>query len=70
MFMTDGLHLSGKGGAVFENELSGTVDSGTASINKCVGCNCFQLEAQGRYLKVPHTGQEATSTYKPVTESP
>ena len=47
MFMTDGLHLSGKGAAVFGNELSGTVVSGTGSIKKFVGCIFFQLEAHG-----------------------
>ena len=28
----------------------------------------FKLEAQGAYLELPPTGQEATSTHKPVTK--
>ena len=30
----------------------------------------FKLEAQAGYLEVPQTGQEATSTHKPVTKCP
>ena len=70
MFMTDGLHLSGKGAAVFGNELSGTVVSGTGSITNFVGCIFVSIRSARGYLKVPHTGQEATSTYKPVTKCP
>ena len=33
----DGLHLSGKGAAVFADELSAAVDSGTGSITTIVG---------------------------------
>ena len=36
-FMRDGLHLSGKGAAVFVDELSAAVDSGTGSINNIFG---------------------------------
>ena len=32
MYMKDGLHLSGKGAAVFADELSAAVDSGIDSI--------------------------------------
>ena len=32
MFMKDGLHLSGKGAAVFEDGLSAAVDSGMGNI--------------------------------------
>ena len=32
MYMKDGLHLSGKGAAVFADELSAAVDSGMGSI--------------------------------------
>ena len=32
MFMRDGLHLSGKGAAVFADELSAAVDGGMGSI--------------------------------------
>ena len=32
MYMRDGLHLSGKGAAVFADELSAAVDSGMGSI--------------------------------------
>ena len=32
MYMKDGLHLRGKGAAVFADELSATVDSGMGSI--------------------------------------
>ena len=32
MYMKDGLHLSGKGSAVFADELSAAVDSGMGSI--------------------------------------
>ena len=32
MYMNDGLHLSGKGAAVFVDELSAAVDSGMGSI--------------------------------------
>ena len=30
----------------------------------------FKLEAQGGYLEVPQTGQEATSTHKPIKKIP
>ena len=37
MFMRDGLHLSGRGAAVFADELLGTIDSGMGTINNiCV----------------------------------
>ena len=34
MYMRDGLHLSGKGAAVFADKLSAAVDSGTGCIIK------------------------------------
>ena len=37
MYMKDGLHLSGKGAAVFVNELSAAVDSGMGSITTIFG---------------------------------
>ena len=33
MYTRDGLHLSGKGAAVFADELSAAVDSGMGNIN-------------------------------------
>ena len=58
MFMRDGLHLSGKGAAVFTGELSAAVDSDMGSPKKTI------------YLEVPQTRKEATSTHKPVTKYP
>ena len=37
MYMRDGLHLSGKGAAVFADELSAAVDSGMRSITNIFG---------------------------------
>ena len=37
MYMKDGLRLSGKGAAVFADELSAAVESGTGSIKNCFG---------------------------------
>ena len=37
MFKGDGFHLSGKGAAVFADELSGTVDNGMGSIKNSFG---------------------------------
>ena len=37
MYMKDGLHLSGKGAAVFADGLSATVDSDMGSITNIVG---------------------------------
>ena len=37
MFMRDGLHLSGKGAAVFVDELSATVGSGMGNIKTIFG---------------------------------
>ena len=37
MYMRDGLHLSGKGVAVFVDELSAAVDSGMGSITNIFG---------------------------------
>ena len=58
MYKKDGLHLSGKGAAVFADGLSAAVDSGMGSISNIFGS------------KHPQAGQEATSTDKPVTECP
>ena len=37
MYMRDGLHLSGKGAAVFADELSAAVDSGMGGITNSFG---------------------------------
>ena len=37
MYMRDGLHLTGKGAAVFADELSAAVDSGMGSITNIFG---------------------------------
>ena len=37
MYMKDGLHLSGKGVAVFEDELSAAVDSGMSTMTNIFG---------------------------------
>ena len=37
MYMKDGLHLSGKGAAVFVGELSAAVDSGMGNITNIFG---------------------------------
>ena len=37
MYMEDGLHLSGKGAAVFTDELSAAVDNDMGSITNIVG---------------------------------
>ena len=50
MFMRDGLHLSGKGAAVFADELSAAVNSSMGSIN-----NMFCLKQDKRPLV--HTNQ-------------
>ena len=39
MYTKDGLHLSGKGTAVFADELSAAVDSGMGSITTVFGSN-------------------------------
>ena len=45
MYMKEGLHLSGKGAAVFADGLTAAVDSGITNI---FGSKfCFKLEAQG-----------------------
>ena len=67
MYMKDGLHLSGKGAAVFADGLTAAVDSGMGSITNIFG-SLFKLEAQGGYLEMPQAGQEVTSTDKPITK--
>ena len=53
MFMRGGLYLSGKGAAVFVDELSGAVDSGMGNMKIFLVANIvstqtlFHLEAQG-----------------------
>ena len=37
MYMKDGLHISGKGAAVFADELSAAVDNGMGSITNSFG---------------------------------
>ena len=39
MYMRDGLHLSGKGAAVFADELSAAADSGMGSITNIFFCS-------------------------------
>ena len=46
MLTGDGLHLSGKGVAVFVEELLGTVNSGTGTINHILVENIVKLDAQ------------------------
>ena len=42
MYMKDGLHLNGKGAAVFADGLTAAVDSGMGSISNIFGCkHCF-----------------------------
>ena len=67
MYMNDGLHLSRKGAAVFADELSAAVDSGTGSITNMFGS---KLETQGDYLEAPQAEEVATSTDKPITKCP
>ena len=47
-YMRDGLHLSGKGAAVFSENLLRSMDNGT-------GCNFFKLVSQGGYTEKPNT---------------
>ena len=69
--MRDGLHLSGKGAAVFVDELSAAVDSGMGRIKNIFGSkHCLNKKCRGGYLEVHQTGQEATSTHKSVTKCP
>ena len=71
MYMKDGLHLSGKGAAVFADGLTAAVDSVMGSITNIFGRKTmFKLELQGGYLEMPQAGQEATSTDKPITKCP
>ena len=67
--MRDGLHLSGQGAAGFADEHSGVVNSGMGSIKKLLQ-TLFQLKAQGCYLEMLQTGQDATRTHKLVTKYP
>ena len=54
MYMKDGLHLSGKGAAVFADELSAAVESGRGSIKNYLWLQAlFKEEAQGGYFVVP-----------------
>ena len=41
MYMREGFHVSGKGAAVFENELSAAVNSGMGSITNIFGCKHY-----------------------------
>ena len=44
MYMRDGFHLSGKGAAVFADELSAAVDRGMGSIKSIFGSkHCFSF---------------------------
>ena len=45
LFMVDGLHLSGKGAAMFADEFSAAVYSGMGSINNIFGSkHCLNLK--------------------------
>ena len=48
MYMRDGLHLSGKGAAVFSDNLLRSMDNGT-------GCNFLKIVSQGGYTEKPNT---------------
>ena len=70
MYMTDGLHLSGKVAAVFADGLTGAVDSGMGNITNIFGSkHCLNKKRRG-YIEMPQAGQEATSTDKPITKCP
>ena len=71
MYMKGGLHLSGKGAAVFADVLTAAVDSGMGSItNILVVIKTTSTRSAGDYLEMHQAGQEATSTYIPITECP
>ena len=70
MYMRDGLHLIGKGAAVFGDELSAAVDCGIGSIQNMFGRNIVYTRSARGFLDMPKAGQEATSTYKTVTQCP
>ena len=62
VYIRDGLHLRGKGAAMFADELSAAVDCGMGSIQHSI----VSTRSTWDYLKVFQTGQESTSTHKPV----
>ena len=66
MYMKDGLHLSGKGAAVFADGISASVGSGMDNITNIFGSNCFKTINAGVYLEMPQAGQETTSRDKPL----
>ena len=47
MYMREGLHLNGKGAAVFADELSATFESSMRSKTNYFWQTLFKLEAQG-----------------------
>ena len=49
MYMKDGLHLSGKGAAVFADGLSAAVDSGMGSISNIFGSKHSNLQMTQKY---------------------
>ena len=65
MYMKDGLHLSGKGAAVFADELSAAVESGMGSI-KIV----FKLEVRRVTLRCLKQDKRPLVHKKPVTKGP
>ena len=61
MYMRDGLHLCGKGAAVFADELSAAIKSSMGSIKIIFGSkHCLNQKRRG--VVVPQKGQEATNT--------
>ena len=56
MYMKDWLHLSGKGAAVFADELTST----WVVKQIFVLINTISTRSAGGYLEMPQTGQEAT----------
>ena len=57
-----------EGAAVFADELSAAVDCGIGSIQNMFGRNI--VYTRRGFLDMPEAGQEATSTYKTVTQCP
>ena len=71
MYMKDGLHLSGKGAAVFADKLSAAVDSDLGTMTNIFGSkHSLNYKCRGGYLEVSQAEQEATSTDKPISNHP
>ena len=61
MYMKDGLHLSGKGAAVFADGLTAAIDSGMGNITNIFGSKyCLNYKRSGsiRYASSTTRGQE------------